>query len=138
MVVFRKKYKCNQISATEYPVPHGGIDKHCDKLNGWVLLFSLGCKPKLFVQNGKLNDSVEKMIDFRSASVLIFDSSTKAKICHGIKGIEANTCPKPLEDRSKSLKSTMVEHLILPFFTFFLQLLKKCCQLQPHCEELKN
>ena len=129
-VGFPTKYKCTYISAIEYSAPKGTIVKHCDHMKGWVLLFSLGCKPDFYVQhipNHNLNGHFwagrgikadnkgtqkikcgEELIDFNSGSVLIFDSSQEAAVYHEIKSIQSHTCPKLLGDKRSSLKTTRV------------------------------
>lgn len=105
---FPQKNQCRNISAIEYPVPNGSIPRHCDEMSGWILLFSLGCKPNFYIQNPKINNGFEKLIDFKSGSVLIFDSSVNAGVNHEIKSIQPNTCPKLLGDKRSKLKTTRV------------------------------
>ena len=115
---FPTKYQCNYVSALEYPTPRGTIRKHCDDMEGWVLLFSLGCKPNFYVSGNPNANSLgltfdnkktfQELIDFNSGSVLIFDSSPHAAVYHEIRSIQANTCPKLLGDKRSRLKNVRV------------------------------
>lgn len=107
-----KEFTYNYIKAQEYFVPNGYIFDHCDNVKGWVILFSIGCTPKFYVSNKTLiskdNPKGEKLIDFQSGNVLIFDSSRTAGIFHRIDGVNADSCPIQLGEKFPRLQTTRV------------------------------
>jgi len=64
---------------------------HCDKVLGWVCLFSFGCTAKFWVKGP--NMPTRKVIDFESGDVLLFNGGTEYNIQHGINTIVEGTCP---------------------------------------------
>ena len=95
------------MGAIEYPAPNATFSNHCDHLDGWVILYSIGCKPNFYVSKGSQNIE-KKYVDFNSGCVLIFDSTTKANIMHEIAGIKSKTCPDQLSEQVPHLKNCRI------------------------------
>ena len=94
------------IKSLEYHVTNGRLDKHCDGVNGWVFIYSLGNIANFFVNDTEF--------EFCSGDVLIFDSSKKAKIFHGVRSIKANSCPKYLTHDLRELRISVQIRLQMP------------------------
>ena len=78
------------IKSLKYKSCNGRLDRHCDGIEGMVFLYSLGNTAMFFMNNTEF--------EFQSGDVLIFDSSWKAKLFHGITSIQSNTCPPHLAE----------------------------------------
>ena len=79
------QYKAIFIKSLKYNVLNGRLDKHCDDVNGFVFIYSLGNTANFFVN--------DKHFEFCSGDVLIFDASKKAKIFHGVESIKEYSYP---------------------------------------------
>jgi len=89
-------YKIDYITSFKYPKDEGCLTGHCDKIEGWVVLFSLGCTARFYVKGPEM--SRKTTINFESGDALIFNGGTEYDIFHGIDEIRANTCPLHLPD----------------------------------------
>lgn len=79
------EYKETFIKSLEYKVTNGKLDGHYDKVDGWVFIYSLGNTANFFIN--------DKAFKFCSGDVLIFDTSRKANIFHGVSSIQTNSYP---------------------------------------------
>ena len=117
-----ENYNETFIKSLEYKTINGRLDRHCDGVNGWVFIYSLGNTANFFVN--------DKEFEFHSGDVLIFDSSKKGKIIHGVESIKINSCPVHLIDnlnhlrisvqirlqtskKSKKIKSNKIKELMM-------------------------
>lgn len=105
-------YTPDYITSFIYSVSEGRLTGHCDKILGWVVLFSLGCTAKWWLQSPQLaktgaantmpRSCFSLVIDFESGDVLVFNGGTEWNIFHGIDTIVANTAPQFLPTLSES------------------------------------
>jgi len=101
----------NYITSFLYPVPDGKLTEHCDRQDGWVLIFSLGCIAKFYIRTVNLPKPI--VIDFCSGDALIFDSSAKANVRHAILEIVPNSAPQHLPDALQNCRM-MLQYRQLP------------------------
>jgi len=85
------EYKIDYITSFKYPKEEGCLTGHCDKIEGWVVLFSLGCTARFFIKGPEM--ARKTTINFESGDALVFNGGTEYDIFHGITEILANTCP---------------------------------------------
>jgi len=74
-----------------YPIEDGKLNGHCDKILGWVVLFSLGCSANFWIKGPQMKQ--REYIKFESGDTLVFNGGTEYNIMHGIDSINPNTCP---------------------------------------------
>merc|ERR1712129_70888 len=104
MDVELSKYKTVTVGAIKYPSPNGKFPDHVDHCNSYVYLMSIGCDANFTVKGPNMEK--EKVFAMKSGDLLIFDSSTKAKISHGVRSIgDSSTCPVELGKKYKLLQS---------------------------------
>ena len=84
-----EKYGIDYITSFSYPVEGGKLVGHCDKVVGWVVLFSLGCSANFFVKTKNIN----KKFEFESGDALIFNGGSQYNVFHGITSIVPDSCP---------------------------------------------
>ena len=88
-----------------YPAPNGRFPEHIDHCtDSWVYLLSLGCTANFVVKGPSME---KRVFAFRSGDVLVFDASTEAAVLHGVRDIDAESCP---EELSETFGSTMQKH----------------------------
>jgi hypothetical protein len=85
---------------------NGRLNAHVDKIDGWIILFSLGCCCKFWVQGKEMEQrkgftqlfikNLNKDIVFQSGDVLMFNGAAEAEVLHGIDEIILETCPNYL------------------------------------------
>jgi alkylated DNA repair dioxygenase AlkB len=85
-----ESYDIHYITSFVYPVEGGKLTGHCDRILGWVVLFSLGCTAKFFVKTNQ----IDQVLDFESGDALIFNGGKQFWIFHGITEIVPDTCPE--------------------------------------------
>ena len=78
-------YKGISMATIKYESPNQKLPPHVDHVHGFVYLMSLGCAANFMVKG----PSQKKDFKFCSGDMLIFDSSTEAKILHGISSIDS-------------------------------------------------
>jgi len=100
----------NYITSFVYPVPDGKLTEHCDRQDGWVLIFSLGCIAKFFIKTKNIKPIT---IDFCSGDALLFDSSEAANVRHAIKEIVPNSAPSYLPESLQNNRA-MLQYRQLP------------------------
>jgi hypothetical protein len=100
----------NYITSFVYPVPDGKLTEHCDRQDGWVLIFSLGCIAKFFIKTKNIKPIT---IDFCSGDALIFDSGAEANVRHGINEIVPNSAPDHLPEALHNCRM-MLQYRQLP------------------------
>jgi len=101
----------NYITSFQYPVPDGKLTDHCDRQDGWVLIFSLGCIAKFKFNTVNLPEPI--VIDFCSGDALIFDSSSTANVRHAILQIVPDSAPEYLPDALQNCRM-MLQYRQLP------------------------
>ena len=92
-----RKYKAFTMAAIKYKAPDGKFPPHVDHCDGsYVFLMSLGCTANFMVKGPDMDS--KHNFKFRSGDLLVFDSSTKAAILHGVTSIDDldDSCPKAL------------------------------------------
>lgn len=53
-------YKIDYITSFVYPQKDGKLTGHCDKVEGWVVLFSLGCTAKFWIHGKQMKEKEGK------------------------------------------------------------------------------
>ncbi|KAL6046605.1 hypothetical protein QOT17_022108 [Balamuthia mandrillaris] len=89
-------YSPNYITAFRYEEGKGRLTGHCDKVEGWVVLFSLGCTAMFHIKGKEMHK--KEVLEFESGDVLVFNGGTEWNVWHGIDAIVPGTCPSFLPD----------------------------------------
>jgi len=84
-------YRIDYITSFKYSCSKGKLTGHCDKVTGWVVLFSLGCAANFWVKGKEMRS--KHSFAFESGDVLIFNGGSEFNIQHGITSISAGTAP---------------------------------------------
>merc|ERR1719249_273350 len=75
------------------------LGRHCDGMDGYVILFSLGCDATFYLQllaNERRKKGV--VISMKSGDVIIFEGGDEQRVLHGVDGIVPNTAPAHFKD----------------------------------------
>ena len=87
-----------RMKALNYRSPNGCISRHCDNEKGWVILYSIGCTANFFV--GYKTSKVGIEFGFNSGDILVFNSSKRSGIWHGVDSVVSNSCPTHLLNKN--------------------------------------
>lgn len=87
--VIPSEYDPSRMNCKLYPVG-SGLKPHMDNHEGWVVLFSLGCDCKFYLQ---IEDQNEQVICMKSGDMLIFNGNNASQVTHGVEEIVSDTSP---------------------------------------------
>jgi len=95
----------------------GFVEAHCDCLNGWVVVLSLGCSASFWYlddgASGLQDSDSKKYITVVSGDAVIFNGSAALNIQHGVNAIIPNSFPINFTDKFSTDKPQYLNKRII-------------------------
>eukprot|EP01084_Bolivina_argentea_P024594 45818_1 len=98
------KWISDRLNCVLYPLG-SLLGRHVDNMNGWVVLFSLGCDAKFYLQllsNEKRRNGF--VLSMKSGDVIVFEGGDKTRVLHGVDSIVQNSSPQHLKNTLKNAR----------------------------------
>ena len=86
----------DRLNCVLYPL-NSKLGRHCDNVDGWVILFSLGCSVEFYIQVCSNENNKGTVYTMKSGDIIIFEAGNDARVLHGVDKVIPQTCPKFLQ-----------------------------------------